>query len=157
MSNLVQSISSADDTDGKRLLRALHKKQIPVSRLDDMARRILTPQIASGQTKEYPRTNFYNRDLADEKHEGGRVLRNEHVDVRGDNPDFARKVAAESTVSVITTSGLIARSKLIAQVAQEYWRPATAGCAQDRYFRLRCRLPLYVIRLRSGSILHDCV
>jgi hypothetical protein len=63
-----------------------------------MARRILTPQIAAKQTEHYPRTNFYHRDLADERHEGARVLRNEHVDVREDNAAFARKVAAESTV-----------------------------------------------------------
>lgn len=85
-------------SDGARLLKALHDKEIPISRLDDMARRILTPQLAQKQNRDYPHTNFHSRDLADERHEGDRVLLNEHVDVRGDNPDFARKVAAESTV-----------------------------------------------------------
>lgn len=63
-----------------------------------MARRIITPYIAQKQHLDYPKTNWHNRDLADERHEGDRVLHNEHVDVREDNAEFARKVAAESTV-----------------------------------------------------------
>ena len=84
----------------------MHRKEIPHSRLDDMARRILTPQLAQKQNVNYPKTNFYHRDLADERHEGDRVLRNEHVDVRGDNADFARRVAAESTVCVFDFASL---------------------------------------------------
>lgn len=65
-----------------------------------MARRILTPRIAAGQLESYPHTNWHHRDLADERHEGGgRVLRNEHVDVREAGSDvLARRMAAESTV-----------------------------------------------------------
>ena len=46
----------------------------------------------------YPATNFQSYDLRDEIEVDGKVFRNEHVDVKGDNYILARKIAAESTV-----------------------------------------------------------
>jgi beta-glucosidase len=42
--------------------------------------------------------------LADETEVKGRIFRNEHVDNKGDNYMFARKVAAESTVYATRSS-----------------------------------------------------
>ena len=61
---------------------------------------ILTPWLAAGQNTSYPRTNWHMYDLADEREVDGRVLRNEHVNTKGDNYILARKIAAESTVYV---------------------------------------------------------
>jgi beta-glucosidase len=60
----------------------------------------LTPYFAFGQHVDYPAVNYQKYDLADTAQVDGVVYTNKHIDVRGDNPTFARKVAAESTVSV---------------------------------------------------------
>ena len=60
-------------------------------------RSILTPWYALGQSR-YPETNFNYYNLADKVEVQGRHYYNRHVDNRGDNHVYARKVAAESTV-----------------------------------------------------------
>jgi hypothetical protein len=63
---------------------------------------ILTPYYASGQHSDYPTTNFQQYNLADSVEVGGKRFVNKHVDVRGENHHLARKMAAESTVSVMS-------------------------------------------------------
>lgn len=61
---------------------------------------ILTPWYAQKQHLGYPKVNWQRFDLTDQIKIGDRTFRNEHVDNRGSNAVFARKMAAESTVSV---------------------------------------------------------
>ncbi len=107
-------VGSDTATDGEHLYKAVKSGQVPMSRLDDMAYRsgsflrrastdgpsILTPYLAFGQNASYPNTNWQKFDLADEIEVGGKFFRNQHIDNKGDNYLFARKVAAESTVYV---------------------------------------------------------
>ena len=83
---------------GRRLAEAVNKGKVPIERLDDMARRILTTWFAFGQDDGYPKVNWNRFDLADQVEVNGRILYNHHVDNRGDNHILARKIAAESTV-----------------------------------------------------------
>ena len=85
---------------GKNLLDAVKSGKVPIERLDDMARRILTVQFAFGQDKGYPKTNWNRYDLADKVVIGDTTFENRHKDNRGDNHLLARRVAAESTVLV---------------------------------------------------------
>ena len=101
---------------GEHLLDAVQDGSVPLTRLDDMARRwatrlanassvlintslrILLPWYASNQHLDYPAPNFQKWDLSDQFEQDGMVFRNEHVDNRGDGHILARKIAAESTV-----------------------------------------------------------
>jgi hypothetical protein len=65
---------------------------------DGLTSRILTPWFAQKQNEGYPKVNWHKFDLTDSFTIRGRTYRNEHVDNRGSNPKFARKIAAESTV-----------------------------------------------------------
>jgi beta-glucosidase len=60
----------------------------------------LTPWYAAGQDKHYPPTNYQSYNLRDEVEIDGKKFYNQHVNNKGDNHLFARKVAAESTVYV---------------------------------------------------------
>lgn len=74
----------------------------PIGRLesakDGLTSSILTPWFAQKQNEGHPKVNWHKFDLTDFATINGRTYRNEHVDNRGSNPKFARKVAAESTV-----------------------------------------------------------
>ncbi|ORY35747.1 glycoside hydrolase superfamily [Naematelia encephala] len=91
---------------GKHLLKAVRKGDVPEKRLNEMAVRILTPYFAARQDTSYPSINYQSNNLADAIEADGRIYRNKHVDNRGDNPEFARKVAAESTV-LLKNSGIL--------------------------------------------------
>ncbi|WVW85507.1 hypothetical protein I302_107545 [Kwoniella bestiolae CBS 10118] len=120
---------------GQRLLKAVKKGTIPESRLDDMVHRILTPWYASKQDSDYPKVNYQKYDLSDSKEVNGHVFKNEHVDVRGDNAMYARKVAAESTV-LLKNSGVlpIKGVRRIGVFGTDADYPSTlSGCGPDLF------------------------
>lgn len=53
-------------TDGNELYRAVLAGNVSLSRLNDMAQRILTPYFAHHQHDDYPRTNYHVYSLADQ-------------------------------------------------------------------------------------------
>ncbi|WVQ80171.1 hypothetical protein IAT38_002276 [Cryptococcus sp. DSM 104549] len=120
---------------GKRLLHAVKKGDVPRSRLDDMAHRILTPWLASNQHKDYPAINYQKYDLSDKVVVGNRTFRNEHVNNKRDNHRFARKVAAESTVLLKNTGVLPLRGiKRIGVFGTDADYPSTlSGCGPDLF------------------------
>ncbi|ODN90828.1 hypothetical protein L198_06145 [Cryptococcus wingfieldii CBS 7118] len=88
---------------GKKLLKAVERGEVSSERLDDMARRILIPYLALQHNSSYPKVTYQKYNLQDQIEVDGHVFRNEHVDVKGDNHLWARKVAAESTVLLKNT------------------------------------------------------
>ncbi|OCF44035.1 hypothetical protein I317_02143 [Kwoniella heveanensis CBS 569] len=122
-------------TDGERLLEAVRKGRVSEKRLDDMVHRILTPWYASKQNGDYPKVNYQKYDLSDRVDVNGKVFRNEHVDNRGDNHLFARKVAAESTV-LLKNSGVlplkgVRRIGVFGSDAD--YPPTLSGCGPDLF------------------------
>ncbi|WVF67569.1 hypothetical protein IAT40_002327 [Kwoniella sp. CBS 6097] len=120
---------------GRRLLNAVRKGHVPEKRLDDMVHRILTPWYASKQHIDYPEVNYQKYDLSDQVEVNGKVFRNEHVDNRGDDHLFARKVAAESTV-LLKNSGVlplkgIRRIGVFGSDAD--YPPTLSGCGPDLF------------------------
>lgn len=64
----------------------------------------MTPYFASKQDSDYPAINYQHYDLRDEVEVDGKIFRNEHISNKGDHHKLARKVATESTVSVVLPS-----------------------------------------------------
>ncbi|OCF31533.1 hypothetical protein I316_06732 [Kwoniella heveanensis BCC8398] len=96
---------------------------------------ILTPWYASKQNGDYPKVNYQKYDLSDRVDVNGKVFRNEHVDNRGDNHLFARKVAAESTV-LLKNSGVlplkgVRRIGVFGSDAD--YPPTLSGCGPDLF------------------------
>ncbi|WVQ72131.1 hypothetical protein IAR50_001676 [Cryptococcus sp. DSM 104548] len=91
---------------GKKLLQAVERGDVSLTRLDDMAQRILTPYLALQHNSSYPEVSYQKYNLQDDVNVDGHVFRNEHVDVKGDNNLWARKVAAESTV-LLKNNGIL--------------------------------------------------
>ncbi|WWC71463.1 uncharacterized protein I206_105421 [Kwoniella pini CBS 10737] len=120
---------------GQRLLRAIKKGSITESRLDDMVHRILTPWYAAKQHIYYPKINYQKYDLSDKKEVNGHTWKNEHVDVRGDNAIYARKVAAESTILLKNSGVLPLRSlRRIGVFGTDADYPSTlSGCGPDLF------------------------
>lgn len=121
---------------GPHLLRAVHEGRVPIPRLDDMARRILTPWYASQQHTNYPETNFQKWTLQDHITVGGKVWTNQHVDVRGDNLQYSRKVATESHV-LLKNSGVLPLKKSIRRIgvfgSDADYPPTLSGCGPDLF------------------------
>ncbi|WRT68513.1 uncharacterized protein IL334_005489 [Kwoniella shivajii] len=120
---------------GKNLLKAVHKGDISESKLDDMVHRILTPWYAAKQDTDYPKINYQKYDLSDKVDINGHTFRNEHVNVKGNNALFARKVAAESTV-LLKNSGILPMKGIrrIGVFGKDADYPSTlSGCGPDLF------------------------
>ncbi|KAL7422426.1 hypothetical protein Q5752_003074 [Cryptotrichosporon argae] len=119
---------------GEKLTDAVRKGEVNLTRLDDMAHRVLTPWIAS-QRGDYPAVNYQKYDLTDEVVVDGHVFRNQHVDNRGDNARFARKVAAESTVLLKNNGVLPVKGvRRIGVFGSDANYPSTlSGCGPDLF------------------------
>ncbi|ORX38400.1 glycoside hydrolase superfamily [Kockovaella imperatae] len=120
---------------GDNLIKAVKAGDVPESRLDDMARRILLPWYASRQHEDYPAPNFQKYDLSDEFEQDGMVFKNEHVDNRGDGHILARKVAADSTV-LLKNDGVLPLKGIrrIGIFGSDAGAPPTvSGCGPDLF------------------------
>ncbi|RXK42426.1 hypothetical protein M231_00416 [Tremella mesenterica] len=121
--------------DGRRLYDAVLLGEVPTSRLDDMAQRILTPYFAQGQYREYPAVNYQKFNLRDSVEVHGMTFRNLHINNKGDNHLLARKIAAESTV-MLKNSGVLPLNgvKRIGIFGTDADYPATmSGCGPDLF------------------------
>ncbi|EIW68265.1 hypothetical protein TREMEDRAFT_69280 [Tremella mesenterica DSM 1558] len=120
---------------GRRLYDAVLLGEVPMSRLDDMAQRILTPYFAQGQYREYPAVNYQKYNLRDSVEVHGMTFRNLHINNKGDNHLLARKIAAESTV-MLKNSGVLPLNgvKRIGIFGTDADYPATmSGCGPDLF------------------------
>lgn len=75
---------------GANLTMAVNNGSVPLSRVDDMAVRVMAGFFLVGQDSGYPAVNF------DTFKKGGPL--NEHVNVQDDHADIVRKVGAASTI-----------------------------------------------------------
>lgn len=75
---------------GANLTMAVNNGSVPLSRVDDMAVRVMAGFFLVGQDSGYPAVNF------DTFEKGGPL--NEHVNVQDDHADIVRKVGAASTI-----------------------------------------------------------
>ncbi|KAF8328930.1 glycoside hydrolase family 3 protein [Cantharellus anzutake] len=82
---------------GPALIDAVNSGQVPSSRLDDMATRILAAFYVQGQDQAYPAVNFDSWNPAN----------GQHVDVRGDHGNLIRKIGAASTVLLKNSRGAL--------------------------------------------------
>jgi len=78
------------DFFGDALLLAIELGDVPQSRIDDMATRVLAGWYLLGQDSGYPPVNFDSRDLKNPI--------NKHVDVQGGHGILIRTIGAASTV-----------------------------------------------------------
>ncbi len=74
---------------GPALVNAVNSGQVPVSRLNDMATRILAAYYVQGQDQGYPALNLVNG----------------HVNVQDDHKTLIRKIGAASTVLLKNVRG----------------------------------------------------
>jgi len=88
---------------GSSLTQAVVNGSVPLSRLNDMATRILAAWYYTGQDKGYPSANFSSWTLQTNGYyynvaqQGYREI-NSHVDVRDNHGDISRNLVAESVV-----------------------------------------------------------
>lgn len=75
---------------GQTLINAVNSGSVPVSRIDNMATRILAAWYLTGQDSGFPATNFDGRNLNDPF--------NKHVNVQGDHKNIIRATGAAGTV-----------------------------------------------------------
>jgi beta-glucosidase len=96
---------SGDSYFGQNLTTFVNNGTIPLSRVDDMATRILAGWYLLGQdTPSYPKTNF-NAFLPDDE------TTNERVDVQEDHYKLVREIGAASTVLLKNSRGALPLNK----------------------------------------------
>lgn len=81
---------------GARLVEAVQNGSVPMSRLDDMAQRILSTYYKQGQDRDtFPKTNFqtFGQGTAAEQ-----ASNNQHINVQADHHKLIREIGAASTV-----------------------------------------------------------
>ncbi len=93
------SFSSLDSYFGANLTQAVNNGSVPISRVDDMAVRILGAYFLTGQDKDFPDVNF------DAFHVGG--PNNSHVNVQGDHKEVIRKMGSASTILLKNVNGTL--------------------------------------------------
>ncbi|KAL7416237.1 glycoside hydrolase superfamily [Mrakia frigida] len=76
---------------GGNLTAAVNNGSVPLSRVTDMATRVLASWFLLGQDKNFPATNFNGWNLTD-------PATNSHVNVQGDHYKLIRQIAASGTV-----------------------------------------------------------
>ncbi|KAF8649775.1 hypothetical protein AX16_005541 [Volvariella volvacea WC 439] len=85
-----RTINSGTTWFGQELVRAVNSGQVPQSRLDDMALRILAAWYLLGQDQDFPPVNFHAWNLNDPF--------NKHVNVQGNHKELIREIGKASTV-----------------------------------------------------------
>ena len=80
---------------GPALVNAVNSGQVPTSRLDDMATRILAAYYVQGQDQGYPAVNFNTWNSS----------KGQHVNVQDDHGSLIRTIGAASTVLLKNVGG----------------------------------------------------
>ncbi|KAI8916271.1 glycoside hydrolase superfamily [Gorgonomyces haynaldii] len=91
------AFGSNNEVWGPNLLSAVQSGQVPQSRLDDMAKRILAAWYKLGQDNGYPAVNLHSFDPSKAK----------NVDVRADHNLHIRKVGAASSILLKNTGNIL--------------------------------------------------
>lgn len=123
---------------GDRLKEALKKGDVKKERLDEMATRVLTPWIATGQADGWQSPSYQWWNLDDKIEVDGMTFRNLHEDNRRpDASEFVRRAAEQSHVLLKNEDGVLPFSSKIRRIGvfgSDADYPTTiAGCGVDLF------------------------
>ncbi|TFK76897.1 glycoside hydrolase family 3 protein [Pluteus cervinus] len=94
-----KSYESGTSYFGQELITAVNAGQVPQSRIDDIALRVLAAWYLVGQDSGYPAVNFDSWNINDGF--------NKHVNVQSTHKDLIRQIGVASTVLLKNTNGVL--------------------------------------------------
>jgi hypothetical protein len=112
------SFSSGDSYFGANLTLSVNNGSVPLTRVDDMAIRVMAGYFLLGQDSGYPPVNF------DTFKPNGPL--DEHVNVQGNHAEIIRKVGAASTILLKNENGTLPlrKPRTLAMIGSDAGPPA---------------------------------
>ncbi|KAJ9118611.1 hypothetical protein QFC22_003831 [Naganishia vaughanmartiniae] len=112
------TFSSGDSYFGKNLTLSVNNGSVPLSRVEDMAIRVMAGYFLLGQDSNYPSVNF------DTFKPNGPL--DEHVNVQDDHAEIIRKVGAASTILLKNENGTLPlrKPRTLAMIGSDAGPPA---------------------------------